>query len=376
MKNIMVTLIMLLATIAYGTTVYATDDIVSKSFTVGNGGMLTVRIEGGDITITPWDKNEVYVQAENIDAEDKENLKLGQRGNSVYVEYDQSERDVKFYISVPQQYNLDLRTSGGNLKIDGKLTGKVRGSTSGGNIDVDEITGSVDISTSGGNIDVKSVSAELNANTSGGDITVGSVGENADLVTSGGSISIKYVGKDLSARTSGGNITLGDVKGTTNVSTAGGNIDSKKLSGKSKLSTAGGNISVESSFEHSAASTAGGNVSYPDANGSVDLSTAGGGIDIVLTPDGKKSSNITTAGGDIRLSLPADAKVTVDATVRYDGQRHRRRTDKFTIHSDFQSTTYEDDPDGREVHATYTLNGGGPTITLKTSNSDIYIKKK
>lgn len=68
-------------------------------------------------------------------------------------------------------------------------------------------------------------------------------------------------------------------------------------------------------------------------------------------------------------------KAVVEATINRNGgwgSRHK----KGTIRSDFKADKFENDEDGDRVYAIYTLNGGGPTITLKTSNSDIEIKRK
>ena len=65
----------------------ATGDSRTKSFTVAKGGTLSVDVEGGDIKINVWDKNEVSVKADGIDEEDADRLKMTQSGNDVSVDY-------------------------------------------------------------------------------------------------------------------------------------------------------------------------------------------------------------------------------------------------------------------------------------------------
>jgi hypothetical protein len=98
---------------------FTEDDSRSKSFTVGKGGTLSVSVDGGDIRINVWDKNEVYVKADGIDEEDMDRLKMKQDGNDVRVEFRNrrswggwNSNHVRFEITVPSQYNADLHTSG------------------------------------------------------------------------------------------------------------------------------------------------------------------------------------------------------------------------------------------------------------------------
>jgi hypothetical protein len=91
-----------------------------------------------------------------------------------------------------------------------------------------------------------------------------------------------------------------------------------------------------------------------------------------LAPDGNENSVIATGGGEIQLYLPHDTKAIVEATINLDGGwgKHHK---KYTIHSDFKSEKLKNEEDSDRIYAMYTLNGGGPTITLQTSNSDIEI---
>ena len=115
----------------------------SKSFTVAKGGKLDVSVSVGDIRISPWDKNEVYVSVDGIDEEDLDRLKMSQSGNSVRVtfrpKWDEDYHNVRFEISVPSQFDIDMNTSGGDLEVTGSLTGRIEGQTSGGDIKLNSI---------------------------------------------------------------------------------------------------------------------------------------------------------------------------------------------------------------------------------------------
>lgn len=352
----------------------------SKSFTVQKGGQLEVSVRSGDITVSPWNKNEVAVKAEGIDEEDLDRLKMTQSGNSVRVEFRPRRSgwgnwggdDIHFDINVPTDFNVDVQTSGGNLEVTGAINGKIEGKTSGGNITLADVTGTVDMSTSGGNIKVGDIKGNVELGTSGGNIDLKRVDGEARVRTSGGDITVESVSKKLDARTSGGDIEIGDVGGSADVSTSGGDVKVGKVSGGAKMKTSGGNIYLKGASGEVDASTAGGDLDLQGVTGSIHGRTAGGDIRADLSPSGKGGSELKTAGGNIRLNVPADAKATIDAYIRIDGWRSRHS--KYQVKSDFKADNYDEHED--EVHAVYKLNGGGETIYLETTNSNIEIRKR
>jgi DUF4097 and DUF4098 domain-containing protein YvlB len=354
------------------------DDSRSKSFTVGKGGTLEVNVDGGDIKINVWEKNEVYVKVEGIDEDDIDHLKLSQSGNDVRVEFRNrwgSNNHMRFEISVPSQYNASLHTAGGNIEVRGTVNGTVKGSTSGGDVTLGNVVGGkVDLSTSGGDMRTGDIQADVTLRTSGGNIDLGAVGGEVNVSTSGGNITVKSVGKSLKASTSGGDIEIGDVGGEAKVSTSGGEIKVRKVSGSATMSTAGGNIELSSASGYVKANTAGGNIELRDITGSIEAGTAGGDVNAELRPSGKGKSKLSSAGGDITLAIPENAKATIEATIRIEGRWSSRKGD-YKVRSEFKADTYEQDQDEREIRATYKLNGGGDLIELKTVNSDINIRK-
>lgn len=357
------------------------DDSRSKSFTVAKGGTLEVSVDGGDIKINVWDKNEVFVKAEGIDTDDIDRLKMNQSGNDVRVEFrnrnnwGSSSNHMRFDITVPSQYNAKIHTSGGDIEVRGSLNGTVKGSTSGGDVVLGNVTGGkVDLSTSGGDMRTGDIQADVTLRTSGGNIELGSVGGEASVSTSGGDIKVKSVGKSLKASTSGGDIEIGDVGGEAKVSTSGGEIKVRKVSGSATLSTAGGNIDLAMASGTVKANTAGGDINLKNVTGSIEASTAGGDVVAELRPTGKGKSKLSSAGGEISLSIPEDAKATIEATIRIQGSWGSRKGE-YKVRSDYKADSYDQDQDEREIRATYKLNGGGELIELKTVNSNINIRK-
>ena len=350
----------------------------SKSFSVSKGGTIEVSTSKGDIRISPWEKNEVSVVVEGLDDEDLDNVKMAQNGNTVRVSYrsrwDDGSGHVRFSISVPSQFNLDMNTSGGDLEVKGRLTGKIDGSTSGGDIKLGDVFGGpVEVTTSGGDITTGKLEGEGHLKTAGGDIRVGSVNGSLYVNTSGGNIQVETVSKTLEAKTAGGDINIGNVGGEANVSTSGGDIKVGKVSGKASLNTAGGDIELRGASGKVDARTSGGDVRLLDITGSLNAKTSGGEVEAELIPSGKGGSRLSSSGGDVRLSIDENSKATIEATIRLDGWGSRKS--RYVVKSEFPKESYETDEEADEIRAVYKLNGGGELIELSTSNSNIEIHK-
>ncbi|HUL43424.1 MAG TPA: DUF4097 family beta strand repeat-containing protein [Bacteroidota bacterium] len=352
------------------------EGTTSKTFDVSPGGTLDISVDGGDIHITPVEKNRVTVRAIGIDEDEADDLHMTTEGTTVRIEKYSGDWDnnTRYDIDVPSKFNLRMRTRDGNITVDGTITGEVSCQTSSGDIRLSVVNGKVDATTSGGNITTRDVQGDLDVRTSGGDIMLGSIGGSADISTSGGNIRMDNVKKTLMAKTSGGDVIVGDVGGEATISTSGGNITVGRVSASVRMSTAGGDVELEGASGDVRAKTAGGNMRLLGITGTIDARTAGGDIDAELMPSGKGESRISTASGQIRLDIPENAKATIHAEIRIDGY-WRELHDEYRVRSDFASQSYDVDKNDREIRATYVLNGGGDVITLETSNADIIISK-
>ena len=353
----------------------------TKSFTVTKGGTLELSTNGGDIKITTWEKNEVLVKARGFNEDDDySGVKMHQSGNMIHVETWGSCEEAHFDISLPADFNVDLRTSAGTIDIRGALSGKLTGSTSAGDIRLGNLGGEIEMHTSGGDIRAGKLKGTATLRTSGGNVSVESTSDELDVRTSGGEVTIGNVGKSLKASTSGGNVEIGDVGGDAEISTSGGNINAGKITGRASLKTAGGDVELQGATGRVIAKTSGGNVALSNINGSVEAKTAGGDVDVELFPDASGNSRLSSSGGAVKLSLPENAKASIDALIRVrpNGWSFGFTTESmkdYKIRSDFKADSYEKDREDREIRGKYTLNGGGHSISLETTNGDIEIRK-
>ena len=372
MKKVWFYLLLLLFTSGFLTTSQAQRNSWSGSFPVTEGGTLELTTREGDIAVIPWEQNEVSVTARGVSESDMDTV---QDGNTLQITFNGRWSRAYFEVRVPSQFNLDLRTAGGDIEIQGELIGTIKGTTSGGDISLGDVEGTVDVQTSGGGVYTGTIQGDASLETSGGDIRVNAARGNLEVATSGGDINIGDVAAKLVATTAGGDIRIADVGGDADVTTAGGDIVLGNVAGSAVLKTAGGHIVLQSANGVARAETAGGDIKFGRVSGSIVATTAGGDVEAELIPGELGSSSLYTASGELQLVLPDDAQATIQARIRIRRSRRSNR-ETYNIHSDFPSESYEEDENLREIRGTYRLNGGGQEISLETVNGEIHIRKR
>lgn len=341
----------------------------NKSFNLGSNGRIEVEISYGDINLDVWSKQEVNVKYEE-DEETGSSFKMIQNGNTLTITSGENPSD-DLSLSVPASINLDLNTSGGDIKINGNITGKIECRTAGGDIKTKDVTGTADINTSGGEITTGNINGDANINSGGGDLKLGLITGTADLSTGGGNITVSDVKKGLVIRTGGGNVNAGNVDGELKVTTGGGNVDVLQVKGSTKVTTGGGNITLKSSSGKNNFTTGGGDLILKDVNGGIKCYTGSGDIHVELIPDPKINSEIKSGMGDITLYIPSNARTTIVAKVR--DWNSWGNDSGSPITSDFPVTT--EIKTSHTLRSVYTINGGGSEIKIETSSGEIKIQK-
>jgi len=351
----------------------------TKSFKVNKGGRLTVDVSPGAIRITTWSKEEVEIKVNGLDEEEFRKIEMTSDKNNVSVVYEEgwgSESDAEFEITVPFKFNLDLKTSAGEIQLMNDIDGDVKVATSGGDLSFKNISGELKAESSGGNISVLgNVDGVLNVTTMGGDITIGSIkGKSARVNTMGGEIIIDNCVSGVIAKTYGGDISVGNAGGNSEFETYGGNISVGKVTGNVSMETYGGNLDLKGANGKVIGKTNGGNIDFNNINGSVDARTLAGEVSVELNPAPNSESRISSNAGSIELKVPSSAKTTIEARVHVQGW-WKNAKDEYKIHSDYEAQSYDTDDNKHEIVGTYVLNGGGSKIFLKAVNDEINIRR-
>ena len=300
--------VLLLALSANATTV------ATRTFGVAVGGSLVVDTDIGSIQVstTASTSVEVVVEGSGRRLEELE-VEMSENEGTVTVVGDFPGKQVwgrkprvRFEISIPREFDIDLRTAGGSIRV-GDLVGEARVKTSGGSLDLGEIDGPVWGRTSGGSIRVDGCTQAVDVHTSGGSITIGDVVGDLKAHTSGGSISLGEVGGDIEARTSGGSVRIAAAGGTVNATSSGGSVTAVltgQPSGDCQLKTSGGAVHVTIAEHLSldiSATCSGGRVNsdlqltdVEQSKRSLRGALNGGGPDLVLHTSG---GGVTIEGG-------------------------------------------------------------------------------
>ena len=273
-------------------------------------------------------------------------------------------------VMVPRDMSLlKLETEGGNVEATG-IAGRVEAESGGGSMKLDDIGGGVSAETGGGSIDVGTVSGDLGLQTGGGSIEVRHAVGKVTAETGGGSITIQSCEQGAVIETGGNSITVRHCNGTVKASTGGGSVDLSDIGGAAELETGGGSIRLTSAKGHVRATTAGGGIELYGVP-SASAETGAGGITVKLVNTGaeRNDSDLETGAGDITVYIAADVAINIRASVEM-GTGHHISSDFADVH-----VNSEGDKWARTLTAEGKLNGGGPTLKVRTASGDICIRR-
>lgn len=230
---------------------------INKEFTIASGGLLNIVTDIGAIDIDTHAKETVLVRVEITGKNEEDmNVSFKKSGDNVSIKGDldrsllgNKQLNVMYQITLPQNYNVDIDTSGGSIEIE-DLKGKVDARTSGGSISLEDMQGDVDIKTSGGSLDLDNIIGRIEARTSGGSIKLKlpkNPTKDSKVKTSGGAITAylaKNAAVNLSAKTSGGRVSSDfTVKGKTTKRSIEGTINGGGP--ELILKTSGGSVRIK-----------------------------------------------------------------------------------------------------------------------------------
>jgi DUF4097 and DUF4098 domain-containing protein YvlB len=119
--------------------------------------------------------------------------------------------NVHYEITVPQAFDVRLKTEGGNVEV-ASLHGNVTAKTEGGHLKFNDIEGKVNGQTEGGSVKAVGCHDEVQVRTEGGSIAIEEfTGKGLQAQTEGGSIVAEFAvppRSDCTLHTSGGNVTV------------------------------------------------------------------------------------------------------------------------------------------------------------------------
>lgn len=259
-------------TAAVGSANIQDDDLKllqEKTLPTESGKTLTLSSSAGAVNIITGTTNELSVKIYgNENAESSFTFNTYTADNGIKVDGQKKSGDIgsikiRFDITVPLNYNLDIYTGGGEISVNG-INGNSKVSTSGGKIEISKTNGNIDASTMGGKI-------ILSDNTG-----------NSDVSTSGGKIEAYNFNGNISASTQGGSINLTGQNGSVKAYTGGGSIE----------------------------------LDYSGVNKGIDISTMGGSIKVNLPSDFDADADVSTMVGKIKCEFAQPEKGMVSSYIK------------------------------------------------------------
>ena len=325
------------------------EDTIIKTYQVENGGTLTIDSNLGEIDVKGVKGNQVQIKIirqikaesqraanqilEYLDIDTHQQTqdvviyaKYHQPKNQFFKWIDGSHRwpNLRFIITVPTVYHLDLITEDGDITIS-QIQGNVYCSTSDGDVLVEDITGPADIKTSDGNVQIENVNGPVAVKTSDGNILLDECSESVDLKTSDGDIRVNWVKGDVIAYTSDGHIAIQETKGAVTAKTSDGDIEVNEFGNKIEAITSDGSITAK------------------------------------IKNQPKEDCRLKTSDGSIRVYISDGINLTINAK-SHDGR----------IKTDFPVKIVGEVDKNR----LYTqINSGGPEINLLSSDGSIHLIK-
>ncbi len=198
----------------------ASADGFSREVAVAPGGTLRIALDRGSVDVLAHDAQAVRVDAlaRGVGASSV-HFELAPEGDDfvltgasdAWLTWLETGPTIRVSVWVPRGYAVDVRTSGGDVKVGG-VGGGVVVRTSAGSVQVDEVEGPVDVETTGGGIAVAvpaRIGAELDALTEGGRVLVQHAVETRGVLQPGRLHgTINGGGPVLRLRASGGSILV------------------------------------------------------------------------------------------------------------------------------------------------------------------------
>jgi len=270
-------------------------------------------------------------------------------------------------IRVPREMDeVKVETEGGSVSASG-VTGRVEAESGGGNIHLDDIGGTISAETGGGGIEVGNVAADVSLHTGGGSIKVNSVKGKIVAESGGGTVQVVEGAQGADLETGGGTIELERCKGNVKATTGGGNIELGDIGGGAELSSGGGSLRLASAKGPVRAETGGGSIELGGVP-SARAETSAGSIEAKFVPSTgeERDSLLETSAGDIKVYIAPNVSLSVRAAIEV-ANGHQIRSEFPEI----RVTAEGGDWGPKTVTAEGNLNGGGPTLKVRTTAGDI-----
>ena len=158
-----------------------------------------------------------------------------------------SRRNGRLFFEVPENIDLDIRTSSGGIIIRNMESESLVTASSSGDISVSRISSRVEVKSSSGNISLGMIDGDISAKSSSGRVEVINVAGDVTATASSGDVRLSAVEGDLELSSSSGGIYLSSTQGSVIARATSGSIvgNDVRITGDSTYETSSGNIEMD-----------------------------------------------------------------------------------------------------------------------------------
>ncbi len=260
-----------------------------RSFDVGPGGSLNVRISRGNLEIVRGSESQIRVET-HLDVVFDESTKAEKEHESAFqrFRFDHDGLNLglfggfqnpnhKLRISIPMKFDVNLSTGLGNISLE-HLTGQAGVYTGRGNVSLGEIHGPAEVKTSRGNITLSKGHDSADLKAGQGDISVNEMSGDASFWTGKGNIRLGNISGDLSAGADQGDISLEDLSGAADICAGRGDVSLGEIRGPVAVKASQGNITLSRGDDSADLKAGRGDISVDEISGSASFLTGSGNI--------------------------------------------------------------------------------------------------
>ena len=158
-----------------------------------------------------------------------------------------------------------------------------------------------------------------------------------------------------------GNVWLADIVGDVRGKTGAGNIDAEMITGDVDVLSGAGNITLEGMAGTLEVKTGAGNLTIRDADGPIDAGTGAGNLIAEVTSQPEHRCTFASGAGNVTVYVQEDLDFHVDAVA---GMGSASTDFPLTVEGKWMSKSFEGD-----------VNGGGPTIELRSGVGNVSLRK-
>jgi hypothetical protein len=229
-----------------------------QSFTVRSNALLSIKEQGGNISVFPSNTSTITVEARNhgtFNAPDPHQVHIlynqtmtAQGNDEVTVSTDPWFSNTDFYVTIPGTTTVQIAINSGTIDVH---------------------TGSgLNASTSSGSIDLENMQGSTTAHTKSGDVTANNLNGPVTISASSGSLRMQHIKGQLNAQTWSGDVV----------------VRTSALSGDSLLQTQNGSVHFDGSI---------------DPQGNYRMNTTSGDVDLTLPSNAAFSLAASTGSGNV-----------------------------------------------------------------------------